>query len=75
MKTQKEFIETVMDGKILKCGTTKIYYDGRKIYVNGEGFATLGYTLKSSKVETFVHLMDSFGSSVIAFHVEDWVIA
>lgn len=75
MKTQKEFIEAVIGGKTLKCGTTKIYSNGLQIVVSGDGFATTGNSFKSSNDENFVHLMNYLGVSVMALYIEDWVVA
>lgn len=75
MKTQKEFIEAVMDGETLRCGTTKIYYNGFKIVVSGDGFATTGNSFESSNDENFVHLKNFAGLTVMALYVKDWVSA
>ncbi|MBR5834858.1 MAG: hypothetical protein IKY66_01700 [Bacteroidales bacterium] len=75
MKSQQEFIDAVMSGKTLVCGTNKIRFDEKKITVLGDGFSSVGEALKASNVEEFVHLVDSLGRSKMALFVPEWVIA
>ena len=75
MKSQQEFIDAVMSGKTLACGTNRIRLDGNKISVLGDGFSSVGVGFKASNIEEFVHLIDSLGRSNMALFVPEWVIA
>lgn len=75
MKSQQEFIDAVMSGKTLVCGTNKIRLDGNKISVLGDGFSSIGEAFKASNVEDFVHLINSLGRSKMALFVPEWVVA
>lgn len=76
MKTQKEFIEAVMDGKTLRCGENYIKLDGTKITVHGPGFVASGSALSHKyNSEDFITLTTNLGVPIMCFYIADWVIA